>query len=91
MQETIKQEGLVYIEPDIKFDDLAANFELFDDWEDRYRYIIDLDPALVPADGFDVVAMDFLLGRLEERFACDQQRVADHIQDRPAPPGVDRT
>ena len=31
MQETIKQEGLVYIEPGIKFDDLADNFELFDD------------------------------------------------------------
>ena len=24
------------------FDDIAENFELFDDWEDRYRYVIDL-------------------------------------------------
>ena len=24
------------------FDDLVENFELFDDWEERYRYVIDL-------------------------------------------------
>lgn len=24
------------------FEDLVENFELFDDWEDRYRYVIDL-------------------------------------------------
>ena len=24
------------------FDEIAENFELFDDWEDRYRYVIDL-------------------------------------------------
>jgi len=24
------------------FEDIAENFELFDDWEDRYRYVIDL-------------------------------------------------
>ena len=25
-----------------QFDEIAENFELFDDWEDRYRYVIDL-------------------------------------------------
>ncbi|WP_313389111.1 SufE family protein, partial [Rhodospirillum rubrum] len=29
-------------------DDLAENFALFDDWEDRYRYIIDLGKKLPP-------------------------------------------
>jgi len=29
-------------------DDLAEEFQLFDDWEDRYRYIIDLGRALAP-------------------------------------------
>ena len=24
------------------FDEIAENFELFDDWEDRYRYVIEL-------------------------------------------------
>ncbi len=31
------------------FDEIVENFELFDDWEDRYRYVIDLGremPAL---------------------------------------------
>lgn len=25
-----------------EFEEIAANFELFDDWEDRYRYVIEL-------------------------------------------------
>ena len=29
-------------------DDLIADFELFDDWEDRYRYLIDLGKTLEP-------------------------------------------
>jgi cysteine desulfuration protein SufE len=32
-----------------RFEDIAESFELFDDWEDRYRYVIDLGremPAL---------------------------------------------
>jgi cysteine desulfuration protein SufE len=28
--------------------EIAENFELFDDWEERYRYIIDLGRALPP-------------------------------------------
>ncbi|MEQ8508183.1 MAG: SufE family protein [Rhodospirillaceae bacterium] len=34
------------IDPGVTFEDLAENFELFDDWEDRYRYIIDLGKKL---------------------------------------------
>lgn len=29
-------------------DELAENFSLFDDWEDRYRYIIDLGKKMDP-------------------------------------------
>jgi cysteine desulfuration protein SufE len=29
-------------------DDLAAEFEMMDDWEDRYRYVIDLGRELAP-------------------------------------------
>lgn len=29
-------------------DELADNFSLFDDWEDRYRYIIDLGKKMTP-------------------------------------------
>ena len=30
----------------ISFDELAENFEFLGDWEERYRYIIDLGRAL---------------------------------------------
>jgi cysteine desulfuration protein SufE len=31
-------------------DELIENFELFDEWEDRYRYVIDLGRALPPLE-----------------------------------------
>lgn len=31
-------------------EDLAADFSLFDNWEDRYRYLIDLGARLPPMD-----------------------------------------
>lgn len=31
-----------------EFEEIAANFELFDDWEERYRYVIDLGRAMEP-------------------------------------------
>ena len=31
-------------------DELVDNFSLFEDWEDRYRYLIDLGGALPPMD-----------------------------------------
>ena len=48
MQDVVARDGLRVIEPDIEFDELFENFELFDDWEDRYRYIIDLGRKLPP-------------------------------------------
>lgn len=30
------------------FDDIAANFELLDQWDDRYRYVIELGRTLAP-------------------------------------------
>jgi cysteine desulfuration protein SufE len=35
------------------FDDIRADFELLDDWEDRYRYLIELGRALAPLDESD--------------------------------------
>ena len=34
--------------PEMTFAELAENFALFDDWEDRYRYLIDLGRKLPP-------------------------------------------
>ncbi|MGC2854943.1 SufE family protein [Novispirillum sp. DQ9] len=36
------------MEPTLTIDELADNFSLFDDWEDRYRYIIDLGKKMAP-------------------------------------------
>lgn len=36
------------IRPEMTFDQLAENFALLDDWEDRYRYLIDLGRKLPP-------------------------------------------
>ncbi len=32
------------------FEDIAETFEFLDDWEDRYRYVIDLGKAMEPLD-----------------------------------------
>jgi cysteine desulfuration protein SufE len=34
----------------MSLDDIKSNFELLDDWEDRYRYVIELGRALPPLD-----------------------------------------
>lgn len=34
----------------MNIEELSENFELLDDWEDRYRYIIDLGSKLEPLD-----------------------------------------
>ncbi|KJS43477.1 MAG: cysteine desufuration protein SufE [Rhodospirillaceae bacterium BRH_c57] len=36
------------LSPTLDIDELADNFSLFDDWEDRYRYIIDLGKKMDP-------------------------------------------
>jgi cysteine desulfuration protein SufE len=33
---------------DDSFEEIAENFALFDDWEDRYRYVIDLGRQMEP-------------------------------------------
>ena len=32
------------------FEDIAETFEFLDDWEDRYRHVIDLGKAMAPLD-----------------------------------------
>ncbi len=33
-----------------KFEDIAENFEFLDEWEDRYRYVIELGKDMPPLD-----------------------------------------
>jgi cysteine desulfuration protein SufE len=35
-------------EPSAEFEEIVENFELFDDWEDRYRYVIELGREMEP-------------------------------------------
>lgn len=46
MQDMPTENELELIEPVAEFHELIENFNLFDDWEDRYRYIIDLGKKL---------------------------------------------
>jgi len=40
------------------FEDLADTFEFLDDWEDRYRHVIDLGKAMPPLDhSYNVIAL----------------------------------
>jgi len=35
-------------QPPVSFDEIVADFELLEDWEDRYRYVIELGRKLSP-------------------------------------------
>lgn len=35
-------------QPPVNFDEIVADFELLEDWEDRYRYVIELGRKLQP-------------------------------------------
>jgi cysteine desulfuration protein SufE len=37
-----------YLPPMQSFDDIVADFEFLDEWEDRYKYLIDLGRTLAP-------------------------------------------
>lgn len=45
-----------------RLNDLLDEFELFDDWEDRYRYIIDLGKDLTPLKDEEKTAATKVLG-----------------------------
>lgn len=61
-----------------RLDELLEEFALFDDWEDRYRYIIDLGKDMPPLDPAEKTEATRVLG-------CASQvwLVID-----PAPPGI---
>jgi cysteine desulfuration protein SufE len=44
------------------FDDIAENFAVLDEWEDRYRYIIELGRAMPPLDASDRTDANKVLG-----------------------------
>jgi len=63
--------------PDLTYDDLVENFEYLDDWEERYRYVIELGKALPPLnDGrkTDATKVDGCVSRvwIDSRTVTDQ-------------------
>lgn len=76
MQDMTPENELQVIEPVAAFAELADNFELFDDWEDRYRYIIDLGKKL------PVLPDDFKTDPYKVRGCMSQVwLVPSHMQD----------
>lgn len=53
-------------EPRITFADLTENFALLDDWEDRYRYIIDLGRTLSPLPEADHIPANKVEGCMSQ-------------------------
>lgn len=43
-------EGPQYAVATERFEEIAADFSFLDEWEDRYRYVIDLGKAMPPLD-----------------------------------------
>lgn len=56
-------------------EDLAENFSLFDDWEDRYRYIIDLGRKMEPLPEDAKVAANKVEG------CMSQVWLVHHVED----------
>lgn len=50
----------------LSIDELVENFELFDDWEDRYRYIIDLGKKLPPMPEEEMVEENKVRGCMSQ-------------------------
>jgi cysteine desulfuration protein SufE len=46
----------------LAFDDIAENFAVLDEWEDRYRYIIELGRTLPPLDADTRIDANKVLG-----------------------------
>jgi cysteine desulfuration protein SufE len=46
----------------LQFDDIAENFGVLDEWEDRYRYVIELGRTLPPLTAADRVDRNKVLG-----------------------------
>ncbi|MDX2308485.1 MAG: SufE family protein [Hyphomicrobium sp.] len=63
------------------FDELADNFAVMDDWEDRYRYVIELGRTLAP------MAADLKTDATKVRGCASQVWVATEVVSDPAGAG----
>ena len=59
------------------FDDIVADFELLDDWEDRYRYVIELGRKLAP------LPIDAKTDANKVRGCASQVWITSHVENGP--------
>ncbi len=45
------------LKTDTSIEEIVENFQMLDDWEDRYGYLIELGRALTPLDGSETIDM----------------------------------
>ena len=55
-----------------RFDEILADFELLDDWEDRYRYVIELGRGLEPLPEADRNAANKVQGCVSQVWLATQ-------------------
>ena len=61
-------------------DELTSNFEFFDDWEDRYRFIIDLGRDLPPLPDSDKNDANLIRGcQSQVWMTCEQDSQTGHL------------
>lgn len=58
-------------------DELVENFSLFDDWEDRYAYVIDLGKKLEPMDEAEKTEESKVKGCMSQVWLVHEPRAAD--------------
>ena len=65
------------------FDEILADFELLDDWEDRYRYVIELGRRLEPLPEAERIPANKVQG------CVSQVWLADHVDQSGGSPRLD--
>jgi len=62
---------------DMTLDDLRETFELLDDWEDRYKFIIDLGRKLEPMPETDMIEENRVRGCMSQVWLTVETRPED--------------
>ncbi len=58
-------------------DELVENFEFFDDWEDRYAYVIDMGKKLAPMADDEMVEANKVRGCMSQVWLVSETGVGD--------------
>lgn len=70
----IRRRSLEHKARKMTFADIRADFELLDDWEDRYRYLIELGRNLPPLEPNLKTDANKVRGCTKSGLACDERQ-----------------